>query len=490
MELIPVESGDKFGYINPKGEYIINPQYENASFFWDGRARIRTDAGVGYINSAGEQVINPIYKDGTIFSEGIAWVVKPNGMPTAIDTDGDELFTCKVDEVVNFSEGMAVVKVNGKYGFVDRKGEMVIPATYTIATPFSDGLAAVLQPDGEYFMYINKEGETVVMTQSNSISGFANGRAIVYIEKSGYGIIDKEGKYIVNPQFGELKVAGEDIYSFQLQGSNEYGYCDGKGKIVINPQFKEALPFLENDLAPVKIGNKFGYIDKKGKIAINPQFDLATPYVEGLAMVVMNQKIGLIDQEGKYTVNPQFNDMGNDALRIFWLYNLRNNNNAAAWNTVETDFFDAEGLAQRIINEVVAADKVDGLDYQATLGDVMERYELSDYNVSSNMKLVNKDLTPDLSMMLRATGEFYDKESDGWFGYNRVLNKDRIPSTYQVTLTLSGKGYGKEDILFEALLRAYGLSDSLTAPVEVRLNGRKMVIEKEEGKLTLTIFLS
>ena len=33
IKLIPVQSDEKWGYINKKGEYIINPQFKEADFF-------------------------------------------------------------------------------------------------------------------------------------------------------------------------------------------------------------------------------------------------------------------------------------------------------------------------------------------------------------------------------------------------------------------------------------------------------------------------
>ena len=51
--LIPVKSGDKWGYINVKGTFVINPQFEYAGFFRDGIAKIMVKNKTGYINKKG-----------------------------------------------------------------------------------------------------------------------------------------------------------------------------------------------------------------------------------------------------------------------------------------------------------------------------------------------------------------------------------------------------------------------------------------------------
>ena len=89
--LIPVQQGGRFGYINPKGEYVINPQFDDATMFREGIARVKKDGKYGYyIRKDGSYLCLPTYISATPFQEGIAWVVKEKGSPTAIDVDGKE----------------------------------------------------------------------------------------------------------------------------------------------------------------------------------------------------------------------------------------------------------------------------------------------------------------------------------------------------------------------------------------------------------------
>lgn len=39
IKLIPVKSGEKWGYVDREGHYVINPQFEEADFFREGLAK-------------------------------------------------------------------------------------------------------------------------------------------------------------------------------------------------------------------------------------------------------------------------------------------------------------------------------------------------------------------------------------------------------------------------------------------------------------------
>jgi hypothetical protein len=68
---------DKWGYINEKGDWIIQPQYSNAHTFNEYSAAVEVDFSKwGFINPKGEFVIEPQYDRHAVFKNGIAIVEK------------------------------------------------------------------------------------------------------------------------------------------------------------------------------------------------------------------------------------------------------------------------------------------------------------------------------------------------------------------------------------------------------------------------------
>ncbi len=166
LKLIPVKSGEKWGYINKKGEYLINPQFQDAGFFRNGLARVvSSDGKTGYINEDGKYIIPAKFKSGTHFFEGLAFVVSDGSFPVCIDKSGETIFSLKQAKyAVSFSEGLAViVNKEGKFGFVDETGKMIINPQFDTANSFSEGLAVVKQNDK--FGFIDKTGKIVINTQ-------------------------------------------------------------------------------------------------------------------------------------------------------------------------------------------------------------------------------------------------------------------------------------------------------------------------------------
>jgi hypothetical protein len=75
VNLFPVKIGDSYGYINRKGEIVINPQFDQATLFRNGVALVKTGEQYAYINEKGEYLSTKRYKEALNFSEGLAWVV-------------------------------------------------------------------------------------------------------------------------------------------------------------------------------------------------------------------------------------------------------------------------------------------------------------------------------------------------------------------------------------------------------------------------------
>jgi len=125
----------KVGFINTKGEWVIEPTFDKARAFNNGLAPVARDKSWGYINEQGAEVIGFNFRDAEVFA----------------------------------NNGLAPVKEKKLWGFIDKTGKMVIPANYIIT---AGGLS---------------------LFSKNNIKGFHNGLARVRFKKT-WGFINDGGE--------------------------------------------------------------------------------------------------------------------------------------------------------------------------------------------------------------------------------------------------------------------------------------------------------
>ena len=133
------------GFLNNKGEWVIEPKFDKARAFKNGLAPVANGKNWGYINEKGEEVISFEYKDAEIFADN----------------------------------GLAPVKVKD-WGFINKSGSMVIPAEYDISVGFA------------FF-------------QSGDEKGFIDGLARVKTKK-GWGFLDEKGKVLGDQWYKNAEV--------------------------------------------------------------------------------------------------------------------------------------------------------------------------------------------------------------------------------------------------------------------------------------------
>lgn len=445
VKLFPVRNGDNYQYINNDGQILINPQFNEATVFRDGLALVSTSGKLpkwGFISEDGKFVIQPIYKSATIFSEGIAWVVTENGSPTAINRKGEIIFKLLEAEKVNlFSEGLSafsIVKSSEiKWGFVDNKGNTIITAQYYNTGNFSNGLCAV-QNNKSKWGYINKAGEIVINYQFDRAYDFIDGNAIVELGGKS-GVINKKGKYLINPQFNQMINDGK---LYLIEQDDKWGWCDKKGRIIINPQFLYARPFMGNKLAPVQTDENWGYVNLDGRLEINPQFESAYTFNGNVAVVHSNDKIGFIDNEGKYIINPIYNN-------ISWDYRNYIQGDNSFYEYIDTDYFNIKPIVNR-----VNINLPEGLFLTSKLSDVINKLKVKEdiFNQYKNEHLVlqNENITNDASYDFYIVTNAYKDIQDGWYT-KKILNIDAKIEKFAYVISLDGKGYGKEEIVKEAI---------------------------------------
>jgi len=463
FELIPVKAGEKWGYINKKGEYKINPQFNDAQFFRDGLARVvSVDGKVGYITEDGKYKIPSKFKDGTPFREGLAFVVSDGGYPTCIDKSGETKFQLKQAKYAFwFSEGLAMFQTSdSKFGFVDELGKVVVNPQFEFARPFNEGYAAVCQ--NKKWGFIDKTGKIIINPQFDGVMDFHNGKAAFHNGKQ-CGFVDNKGSYVINPQFDYTMSISEGmatIYSGKL-----FGYIGEDGKIMINPQFEEALSF-KNNLALIKQSDKYGFINKEGKIEINPQFDEATTFLGDVAYVKSAEKWGIIDKTGKYLVNPQFDEMKTNLFE----YNLemRYNFDFDLFPSVKTDYYDVTNFINKFF-ERATDNAFEGLNESSTLQKIVNDPNYGDNLTASSEYIAQcnktQKITDDIEIekiSFHFSQPIYNLVSDGWYSTTKqyIFTEKISAIEYQFNILndASDKGGAIANGLKVEIEKRYGLS--------------------------------
>ncbi len=257
-EPMQIKIDQKYGYITLDGKVIVEPKYKSATPFQNGLAAVETNTTWEYIDSSGKMITNEQFVTADQLYQGVGRVSKKNFLGQKrygyIDSSGKYIVEpTKYSEGGNFSDGLASVCrlsfMGGKTcGYINDKGEEVLPLKYAYANSFSAGIAKV--------------GERVDL--NNAIS--------MYIDKSGKEIF--RGDKPINIRF--FGVLFPDIYmeSFDKDGyaslrqNGLYGIINKDGKVVIEPQYK-SIGLFHNGIAKVtKAGGGVVFIDINGSVVL------------------------------------------------------------------------------------------------------------------------------------------------------------------------------------------------------------------------------
>lgn len=389
-ELLPIESNEKWGYIDHEGKYVINPQFKDAKLFCEGLALVKNkEDKYGYINKEGTFVISPEYKSASNFSEGLAYVTLENGHPTCINSKGEVQFVLKdYDYAATFSEGLSLVGKDKLAGYVDPTGKIVINLQFDASASFNEGLAVFGEKSKEdstkyLFGFIDKNGKIEIPAQFDQVYDFSEGLAVV--EDGGqYGYINNKGVYVINPQFELARNFSNGVA--RVKQGDLWGYINKQGAMQINPQFEGTRDF-NNGLAAVTSGNdKWGFIDAKGKYVINPQFTASGDFNCEFAPVSSGKKIGFITNEGKYVINPQYTSCYgyNSNLHYF-----RVANSFPKLENINSDYYDPTDIVLAMVS-YESKSKFNNLKSNMALQDILKIKDFKEMKEDSEYSTIVK----------------------------------------------------------------------------------------------------
>jgi len=268
-------------------------------------AAVQKDKKWGYIDEKGNWIIEPRLDKANDFNEGYA-IIEINDTKHYVDVKGKLYGKPGEYEIFyNFSGGMARVRVGDYWGFIDTSFSIAIQPAYNNAKDFSEGIAAVKL--GKVWGYIDKNGNWLIEPNYYfKANNFSEGFAIVEPKPLSAGFefrldvdeyIDINGKYFGNRD--EYRIShnfSEGKARVKMKKDEKWGFIDTSFSVVIYPVFDDVMDF-NDDIAPVRQGGKWGYINKKGEWLKEPAYDKAYKFRCGIAMVKIKKTWYFIDKD-------------------------------------------------------------------------------------------------------------------------------------------------------------------------------------------------
>jgi len=162
-----------YGFKTFDDETLIHPRFEAVGDFRGGLAPVKMFSLWGYINKKGDYVIQPKFHHGAEFFEGLAAVgMRDDDFDMYygfINKKGKLIIDFVFNEVSDYSEGLVAVRQGYHWGYLDKRGKAVISFEYDSANDFSDGNALV-EKDGSYFI-IDFEGNIIQEADMDDLFG-------------------------------------------------------------------------------------------------------------------------------------------------------------------------------------------------------------------------------------------------------------------------------------------------------------------------------
>lgn len=161
-------------------------------------------------------------------------------------------------------------------------------------------LGLILLLNGCVFAEDNIQEPIKASVSMSDLTVFSSGK------KNLFGLKDKQGNIIVEPQYKKLIRLGDSAWI--VQKKNKFGLIDNNGNYLVEPKYRHADRILGKYL---KIGNdnNFAIYNDKGEAIIPPEYSSIDILFGGMFLTKKNYKYGVSDKNGKVILDNIFDDI-------------------------------------------------------------------------------------------------------------------------------------------------------------------------------------
>lgn len=313
--LYPSMKNGKWGYVNDKNKFIINPVFDKAENFQrvgasDGSvldvAKIRIGNVWGYLSREGVFFIEPSYDYFTDFDvHSIAFALKDGtytmfGVAPSFSTNLGEKIVKPVvlengfNDVPQFSfSDYAIARKDGKYGILKASGKWLVPNEFNSIGKDSSFNMYKLERDG-LIGYASYDGTVVFPAEFKSIGWFA--QDVIIADNGKIGLFKPDGSVIIPAEYDSIDHFASNLI---LTKDRKLGLASMDGNIIIPVEFY-AIEQMQDGQFMVSGADGFNIYGANGVALFPSSFDFVVQDPKLGYIVEKDGLYGRLDDHGKY----------------------------------------------------------------------------------------------------------------------------------------------------------------------------------------------
>jgi hypothetical protein len=220
-----------------------------------------------------------------------------------------------------FSEGLWSVCKNGLWGFVDRADNVVVDFQYLETRPFQDGVAFV-QTSTDMWGLIDRQGQYIIEPSQLDLSSFYLWRGrisdlIAFKSGNKWGFMNISGDIQIPAIYDSASDFSDGLAC--VRNGDLWGYIDTKNNWILTSRFGWAAPFYRGYAAFKSDEGLWGLMDIQGNVVLDAKYERLYRDVQGLTGMCVDGKWGFMDDTFHLVVEPRYHSFRGSSPLIFYV---------------------------------------------------------------------------------------------------------------------------------------------------------------------------
>jgi len=226
---------------------------------------------------------------------------------------GDEWVVPPVyDELSKEYSDFMVAKKDKKYGVIDRLNNEIFPFEYD--SFYRKILDWKTKKYEDYYMVkkdsligvCNLNGDFIIPVKYTYLHLIANKYFSFGTKKEGYGLMEKNGRIIINPKYEEpLSIAKEGVLIAKKDG--KIRFIDFQEKVTLPIQLDKVI--FEGDIYKILKDDKWGIMTKDLEIVVQPKYSNIERRFNNIFKVVLDEKLGALNSDFKEIIPTKYTSL-------------------------------------------------------------------------------------------------------------------------------------------------------------------------------------